>query len=299
MSYTDEGLLGTSMAGDEVFLLDLRLGKVSDLLAALAPLLGLAPERLTLLREGVVLAGGAELREVDGLTLRSQVKDEVPMLCRLKDVDLGPEIPVLGNLAHLPEGETIQAVRTNVCYVSGYPNQHRWLSYTSKEVVSCEFPEILEPWGFFPSAPQWRMPAGTSPARRAVPSCDVWTCQLQLPVKEKLDAHARRTHDRPIPRYQMIVDPNQFVHQQDGGPVWVPCEFDITGEGSCHLVGGDRSHLEPRLAEEVAQPVLQAALPLLAKLRRPQLLLQDRRLQVVFKEPFGGGGGGGVMGCAA
>eukprot|EP00913_Durusdinium_trenchii_P007455 g7008.t1 len=37
------------------------------------------------------------------------------------------------------------------------------------------------------------------------------------------------------------------------------------------------------LEQEVALPVLQAALPLLAKLRRPQLLLEDRRLQVVFK----------------
>lgn len=30
----------------------------------------------------------------------------------------------------------------------------------------------------------------------------------------------------------------------------MPSEFDVTREGSCRLVGGDRSHLEPRLAQE-------------------------------------------------
>ena len=45
----------------------------------------------------------------------------------------------------------------------------------------------------------------------------------------------------------------------------------------------------------MARPVLAAALPLLAKLRRPQLLLEDRRLQVVFKaESQGSCGEGGL-----
>lgn len=49
-------------------------------------------------------------------------------------------------------------------------------------------------------------------------------------------------------------------------------------------MGGRRAHPQPLLAQEVARPVLEAALPLLAQLRRPQLLLDERRLQVVFKE---------------
>ena len=49
-------------------------------------------------------------------------------------------------------------------------------------------------------------------------------------------------------------------------------------------MGGRRAHPQPALAQEVARPVLEAALPLLAQLRRPQLLLDERRLQVVFKE---------------
>ena len=34
--------------------------------------------------------------------------------------------------------------------------------------------------------------------------------------------------------------------------VWVPCEFDVWSTQRVSLVGGDRSHLEPHLAEEAA-----------------------------------------------
>eukprot|EP00913_Durusdinium_trenchii_P033656 g31506.t1 len=263
------------LAGDQVFLLPFNLpSSVSELRTTLAPLLGVAPERLTLLCAGVELQGGVEIVEVDALTLRSPV--DRPVLCRrTEDYDEHAHDRLRMNVHRLPEGEMIQALE----------DRGRWrLIYTSKEVLVEDLYAIddpaVEPWGFFPLAPRWPMPAGASPPRRAAPSCDVWSCQLALPVKGKLDAHASKTNDRPIPRYQMIVDPNLFVHQQ----LWVPSEFDITKEGSCRLVGGERSHLEPQLAKEVAQPVLEAALPLLAKLRRPQLLLEDRRLQVVFKE---------------
>ncbi|CAK9066210.1 Conserved oligomeric Golgi complex subunit 5 [Durusdinium trenchii] len=287
------GLLGTSLSGDEVFLLQPfdPPRSAGELLTALGELLEVPPARLTLLRAGAELPSKAALGEVEGLTLREGLVDCRPLLCRLRAPNDRAE-PSLGegtvevDVAKLPEGETIQAIREERRYVT--MEEACWLSYTSKQVISYAVgaDEVLEPYGFFPLAPQWRLPAGASPARRAAPNCDVWSCQLgELagPMKAKLDAHARRTNDRPIPRYQMIVDPNQFVHQQEGGPVWVPSEFDVTREGSCRLVGGDRSHLEPRLAQEVAQPVLEAALPLLAKLRRPQLLLEDRRLQVVFK----------------
>jgi hypothetical protein len=41
--------------------------------------------------------------------------------------------------------------------------------------------------------------------------------------------------------------------------------------------------------QDVALPVLKAALPLLAKLRRPQLLLQERRLQAMASHGLMGG----------
>lgn len=113
---------------------------------------------------------------------------------------------------------------------------------------------------------------------------------MEMPrIKKLLDAHANLTADRPIPRYQMIVDPNQFVHRLRAdhrvtdGPVWVPCEFDVDADGHAEIVGGSRCHKYPALAKQVATQVLESALPLLAKLRRPQLLLDRRRLQVVFK----------------
>mmetsp|Transcript_93669 Transcript_93669/g.265239 ORF Transcript_93669/g.265239 Transcript_93669/m.265239 type:complete len:373 (+) Transcript_93669:274-1392(+) len=81
----------------------------------------------------------------------------------------------------------------------------------------------------------------------------------------------------------MVVDPNKFVRSTPRGKVWVPCEFDVDALGSARLLGGGRSHALPKLAESVARPVLEAALPLLAQLDRPRLLLDERRLQVVFK----------------
>lgn len=55
--------------------------------------------------------------------------------------------------------------------------------------------EVLEPLGFFPPAPLWPLPPGA-----ACHGCDVWSCQAELAVKTKLDEHAEKTKDRPIPR---------------------------------------------------------------------------------------------------
>jgi hypothetical protein len=119
---------------------------------------------------------------------------------------------------------------------------------------------------------------------------DVWTrtCTDLVPdLKYRLDEQAKKTNDRPIPRYQMIIDPNLFTRTRklDGKTVWVPSEFDISPDGSrVGLVGGRRAHwIEPDLINAVATPVLQNALPLLARLRRPSLLLEGQRLQVVVK----------------
>ncbi len=50
-----------------------------------------------------------------------------------------------------------------------------------------------------------------------------------------------------------------------------------------HTAGGQRAHAQPELVDAVATSVLAAGLPLLARLRRLGLLLQERTLQVVVK----------------
>lgn len=66
-------------------------------------------------------------------------------------------------------------------------------------------------------------------------------------------------------------------------PLWVPCDVEVHRDGTVRLLGGELCHAAPQLAHQVVPPVLEAAMPLLARLRRPQLLLDERRLQVVFK----------------
>mmetsp|Transcript_15319 Transcript_15319/g.22732 ORF Transcript_15319/g.22732 Transcript_15319/m.22732 type:complete len:648 (-) Transcript_15319:72-2015(-) len=119
---------------------------------------------------------------------------------------------------------------------------------------------------------------------------DVWSAEctdLISIIKPKLDSHAILTNDKPVPRYQMIIDPNQFVRSRkaDNETVWVPSEFDVSANGDAvTLVGGSRAHyLDTDLVDSIATPVLSAALPLLAKLKRPALLLEGQRLQVVIK----------------
>ena len=56
----------------------------------------------------------------------------------------------------------------------------------------------------------------------------------------------------------------------------MPSEWDIGLDGTVHLVGGPRAHEQPVLVDQTATPVLQAALPLLARLERPALLLPGR-----------------------
>lgn len=126
-------------------------------------------------------------------------------------------------------------------------------------------------------------------------NCDVWStaCLHLVPtVKVTLDDWAARTADRPIPRYQMIIDPNLFtrIRHFDGQRVWVPSEFEVSADGRVRLVGADTEHATSRahyidadIINTTATPVLQQALPLLARLKRPALLLEDQRLQVVIK----------------
>jgi len=113
-------------------------------------------------------------------------------------------------------------------------------------------------------------------------------------VRPSLDDLAAKIHDRPVPKYHNLIDPNLFVRSRpDGTTVWVPSEFDVSPDGATvELVGGvgvgggvlDRAHwMDRELIDATATPVLCAALPLLARLTKPCLLLQGQRLQVAIK----------------
>ena len=286
----EQGVLGHSLSGEVLF--QIKGSRLQAELFTAGMLLELISEE-TGCEAGILLQDGRELSMSDpvsgdgALTLKQTFRDCRPLLCR--------KIPLWHIcLPRLGEGEVrpdfhdmlepVQALReTRTWVTSASGEDDNWLVYTRREVISYEAgrDEPLKPFGYFPHAPCWKLPVGTK--QWGGERSDVWSTCVKLPVRQLLDEHAALTLDRPIPRYQMIVDPNQFVHQTRDGPVWVPCEFDISADGTPSLVGGMRSHACPHLAQHVAHPVLSAALPLLAKLRRPQLLLDDRRLQVVFK----------------
>ncbi|CAE7266104.1 unnamed protein product [Symbiodinium necroappetens] len=288
----EHGVHGHSLSGEVLF--EIRQSRSQAELFTAGMLLELISEE-TGCEAGVLLRDGSELSMSDPvggegvLTLKQTIRDYPTLLCRkigrggnpmLREGEVHPDLRDVA--------EPVQALKELRTWVTRdfqemFDQEECWLVYAKRQVVSYEAGryEPLKPFGYFPQAPLWKLPAGTRQWGGA--RSDVWSTCLKLPVRQLLDEHAALTLDRPIPRYQMIVDPNQFVHQTRDGPVWVPCEFDISADGTASLVGGTRSHANPHLAQHVAGPVLSAALPLLAKLRRPQLLLNDRRLQVVFK----------------
>ena len=289
----EQGVHGHSLSGEMLF--EMERNRLQAELFTAGMLLELISEE-TGCEDGVLLRDGRELSTSDPvgdgtLTLKQTIRDCRPLLCR--KIQMGMcDNPGLGEAEVRPDlRNVLEPVQVLKEWRTWVTRNHKgeayrymcWLVYSKREVISYEAGryEPLKPFGYFPQAPGWKLPAGTRQWGGA--RSDVWSTCLKLPVRQLLDEHAALTLDRPIPRYQMIVDPNQFVHQTRGGPVWVPCEFDISADGTASLVGGTRSHANPHLAQHVAGPVLSAALPLLAKLRRPQLLLDDRRLQVVFK----------------
>ncbi|CAE7853580.1 unnamed protein product [Symbiodinium microadriaticum] len=288
----EQGVHGHSLSGEVLF--EMERNRLQAELFTAGMLLELISEE-TGCEDGVLLRDGRELSTSDPvgdgtLTLKQTIRDCRPLLCRKiycrNNPGLGREAVVRPELRDVLE--PVQALKECRTWVTrnhkGEGYRHMcWLVYSKREVISygAGLYEPLKPFGYFPQAPCWKLPAGTRQWGGA--RSDVWSTCLHLPVRQLLDEHAAVMPDRPIPRYQMIVDPNQFVHQTRDGPAWVPCEFGISADGTVSLVGGLRSHLYPQLAQHVARPVLAAALPLLAKLRRPQLLLDGRRLQVVFK----------------
>ncbi|CAJ1400692.1 unnamed protein product [Effrenium voratum] len=297
LSQSDRGILGTNLAGAEICLvpkehLPTKL-TAQCLLELVANSLGASVQEMALMREvgGSNLAGDEPIDEVDTLVVKQAVGEADgtrPVVCQRAQGEYFE--PSLGegsvdiNLEDLPQDGCIQAIKENRPFVTDSKGEMCWHAYSRTQVVTYRTgrDEMLKPLGYFPLQPAWKLPltARQSGGFR----CDVWSASITLPrIKELLDKHALLTNDRPIPRYQMIVDPNQFVQPTPAGPVWVPCEFDVAPDGSVALVGGERGHEYPQLAREVAAPVLAAAVPLLAKLRRPQLLLEDQRLQAVFK----------------
>ena len=286
--HLDAVIEGHSLSGELLFQIpQTRIGELSELTAGV--LLELLAEQLETAQDTLKLIQGEhELSTYDRvsgtLTLQQTIRDHRPLVCRKvqgeRESRLG-EGSVTVDMSRMQNAPTIQALVESREWVTG--GEEDWLVYTKLEVLSYTkgVEEVLKPIGYFPLAPCWKLPAGSK--QWGGERSDVWSTRVQLPVKQLLDEHAAATLDRPLPRYQMIVDPNQFVDHARDGPVWVPCEFDIAADGTPTLVGGMRSHQHPHLAQHVALPVLSAALPLLAKLRRPQLLLDERRLQVVFK----------------
>jgi len=291
VTLSDEGLLGTSLAGAEIFEIPKsqlpETVTAATLMELAAGAMGVMPNSLTLWEGGSELVGAAVLGH-GVTTLRETIADSLrPVVCRKgnqahDEVSLGEGMRSV-DFESLPQDGAIQAISERRNYVTFA--ETCWLIYTRKEVVSFNFTsgQVLDFIGFFPPSPCWKLPMGTR--RWGGEMADVWSVEyVELSkIRPLLDKHAAATNDRPIPRYQMIVDPNQFVTGLPNDPVWVPCDVDVAADGSVTLVGGPVSHAEPQLAQEVVVPVLTAALPLLAKLRRPQLLLDDRRLQVVFK----------------
>ncbi|CAE7695808.1 unnamed protein product, partial [Symbiodinium pilosum] len=303
MSLGGQGLSGVSLAGEELFLLpeeqlaaDMLLGQV---LEEIAGLLHIDAAGLTCVRDEKTIGVETTWQDVKEALPETMLKmdlnhhDVFPLVCRKSDARF-LELP-LGEGHVRNEDARFRDLQATVQVIEDYRRfvtraqdngNHHLLHYGRAGVLANRITPALRgdlfiPIGYFPMAPVWQMPPD---AKRWGQKLDVWSCTTSLPeIKSLLDAHAEKTNDRPIPRYQMIVDPNQFVRETEEGPVWVPCEFDVDADGAAHLVGGSRSHRNPGLAARVAQPVLEAALPLLAKLRRPQLLLDNRRIQVVFK----------------
>ncbi|CAE7657303.1 PIP5K1, partial [Symbiodinium pilosum] len=302
LCYEKPLLTGISLAGNTVFRIALEPMAEQGINAQIicekvAEVLGEDIHAVSIFKEGQPTPPSEHLVAFHDLTLRVAVDIEPVFICRRArprrgyaatdtEAVLGEAIVELDGSKLFTEGSTIlQAVQEQRELVTGRPVDV-WLVYTKLEVFMYCRPErpdhdLLDAVGLFPQAPAWKLPPAT---KRWGSRCDVWSTLLHLPtIKPLLDKHAELTADRPIPRYQMIVDPNRFVCEGAAGPCWVPCEFDIGEDGSVQLVGGARSHRHPHLAEQVATPLLSAAMPLLAKLRRPQLLLEGRRLQVVLK----------------
>ena len=261
LSSTVKGLAGAGMAGEELFLIpeerlsaDMPLGL---LLEEMAVALKISSSGLLLLRGGKAVSHGKTwkaLREVlPDTMLRVDLNCGAlfPLVCRKNqqryiEASLGEGTVRLDDEGFGQLPGTVQVIHEYRRFVTDEApddGTHCLLNYGRSGVLAHAVGsardggrDLFIPIGYFPMAPSWPLPLGAKQWGR---NLDVWSCQQSLPeIKGLLDAHAADTDDRPLPRYQMIVDPNQFVRETAAGPVWVPCEFDVAADGSARLVGG-------------------------------------------------------------
>lgn len=140
--------------------------------------------------------------------------------------------------------------------------------------------------------------------RRGGKGCDVFYAttpvfsdEQQKRVMATMKSLAARSRDFPVPEYQNIIDPNLYSHQdeeeQQRRTGWIPTEVLV--ERVAHAEPG-RWSLRASLLSPIydfdygehpglyrtVDGVLNAALPMLARLRRPALMLPGM-LQVVVK----------------
>ena len=258
MVLSERGLSGEGLAGEELFLVpaerlvsELRL---AQLLEEIAVQLKVPAAGLALLRKGQVLASKLRWSALQDFlpetVMRVDVNcDEVfPLVCRRTEARYLEPCCGEGTLSmndikiqELPK--TLQALHEHRLFVTDTPDEggHCLLSYGRSGVLAIEVghpqQDVFVPIGYFPMAPLWHLPANSR--QWGGRNLDVWSCSKDIPeIRRLLDAHASETEDRPLPRYQMVVDPNQFVYDTADGPAWVPCEFDVAADGSARLVGG-------------------------------------------------------------
>ncbi len=126
-----------------------------------------------------------------------------------------------------PTANLLQGLRENIDFVTMEEGMCT-LTYHKEEVSMCAAgpDDALTAIGIFPQPPVWLLPATAKQVGGS--RCDVWTATVDLSsIRAPLEKHANGTMDLPIPRYQMVVDPNLFVQEGPSGLVWIPCEFDI------------------------------------------------------------------------
>eukprot|EP00449_Zooxanthella_nutricula_P014079 CAMPEP_0198499934 /NCGR_PEP_ID=MMETSP1462-20131121/7907_1 /TAXON_ID=1333877 /ORGANISM="Brandtodinium nutriculum, Strain RCC3387" /LENGTH=635 /DNA_ID=CAMNT_0044228937 /DNA_START=113 /DNA_END=2017 /DNA_ORIENTATION=+ len=278
-------LVGSTMAGDEAFRFIIQAGLTAqELRSQVGQALGIDARSIDVLAHGGPV-GDSIVVDIDAVVMKSTTARPTVFVCNYSGWD--DDEPTLGEGA-VPVRESLtNGIFQALIEPRKFVTQHEgaaWHVYGKDAIfVAAKRGCYIRPLGTFPAPPTWPLPAGGR--QWGGPHCDVWSASVDLPhVQDVLEAHAALTNDRPLPRYQMVVDPNRFVREDSSGTaMWVPCEFDVHTNGTVHLVGGSRSHEFPVVAQQAATPVLAAALPLLAKLDRPRLLLADRRIQVVFK----------------
>ena len=101
-------------------------------------------------------------------------------------------------------------------------------------------------------------------------------------VRSAMDAHASKSRDFFVPQYQNIVDPNLCVNKDS--LTWIPSVWNVTPFGKANLKSriGNLCPDKDSAMYHAFNSVANAAVPLLARLSTPALLLPGQ-LQIVCK----------------